>query len=483
MKIVVTSLVFIGILFAQDHPSIHQVQSEYYKTHPEMIGTTVSQNPFMKRGDLEKSAAPNKIVYGFHPYWQNGSESHYYFNLLTHIAYFDGDVDPTTGNFSSTHSWATANVVTAAKNNGVKVHFSVVLFSNHAALLGSVSNKNNLIKNIMTEVNRRNADGVNIDFESISSSQAAAYRDFLKQLGDTLKTYNKEFVVELFAVDWNSIFPSEFFSTLNPVVDYYFIMLYDYYYSGSSTAGPVSPLRATTASGYHVLKSIQSYLSIGCPAEKLIAGFPNYGYDWPVTGSERMAAATGKGTARTFSVIKNNYIDTVDAFNRYVDGVYNVPWYSYLSSGSWRQTWYDDSLSWAKKFDSIKVKNIAGTGMWALGYDGVETDLWGAIKNAFTLPTTISSAKNIPDIFALEQNFPNPFNPTTVIRYQLPSASHVTLKVFDVLGNEVATLAHGIFSEGGHTVSFDASKISSGVYFYFIQTENFSDVKKMVVIK
>ncbi len=363
--------------------SSHQQQWEFYRDHPELAVPSVVP-PMAKRDDLMKVQSMNKVVYGFHPYWQNGVESNYYFSLLTHLAYFSADVDTATGGFSSTHSWSSAAVVTMAKSYGVKVHFSVTLFGSHSAILSSTTKKNALINNIMTQINLRNADGCNIDFEAVGSSQATAFRTFLKQLGDTLKAHNKEFVVELYAVDWNGIFPAAFFSMLDPVVDYYFIMLYDYWYSGSPTAGPSAPLMATNSTSYyHVLRSIKTYLAVGCPADKIIAGFPSYGNDWPVVSSARMAATTASSSSRTYTVVKNNYIDTISASNQFIDATFSVPWYRYISGGVWRQVWYDDSLSWARKFDSINVKNVAGTGMWALGYDGAEPEMWGALKTAF----------------------------------------------------------------------------------------------------
>lgn len=384
LHILLFLLLLSGAVRPQTNSSSHQRDWEFYRDNPEMVGKDLAPPVLSKRTDLASPQVMDKVVYGFHPYWQNGQESNYYFSLLTHIAYFSADVDAATGNFSSTHSWSTANVVTLAQQYGVKVHLSVVLFSSHSTLLASTSSKNNLIANIMTQINLRNADGCNIDFESISGSQATAYRDFLKQLGDTLKAHNKEFVVELFAVDWNTVFPASFFSTLNSVVDYYFIMLYDYYYSGSTTAGPVAPLMNTTSTSYrHVLRSIKAYTDVGAPASKLIAGFPSYGYDWPVVSEVRMASATASATSRTFSISKNNYLDTIAAGDKFRDATFNVPWYRYQSGGTWRQVWYDDSLSWAQKFDSIKVKSVAGTGMWALGYDGTEPELWGALKNSF----------------------------------------------------------------------------------------------------
>lgn len=84
---------------------------------------------------------------------------------------------------------------------------------------------------------------------------------------------------------------------------------------------------------------------------------------------------------------------------------------------------------------------------------------------------------------ALHQNYPNPFNPNTVIRYQLPVSSTVSLKVFDLLGREVAVLVDGKVTAGTHEVTFNASGLSSGVYFYQLQTNDFLDTKQFTLIK
>ncbi|MBM4166860.1 MAG: T9SS type A sorting domain-containing protein [Ignavibacteria bacterium] len=91
---------------------------------------------------------------------------------------------------------------------------------------------------------------------------------------------------------------------------------------------------------------------------------------------------------------------------------------------------------------------------------------------------------NFPLQFWLEQNYPNPFNPITVISYRLSVNSFVTLKVYDILGKEVAILVNNTEMESGkHEVQFDASKLSSGMYFYKLSTNKFSAVKKMIVVK
>ncbi|HUI30282.1 MAG TPA: Ig-like domain-containing protein [Candidatus Acidoferrales bacterium] len=85
--------------------------------------------------------------------------------------------------------------------------------------------------------------------------------------------------------------------------------------------------------------------------------------------------------------------------------------------------------------------------------------------------------------YGLFQNYPNPFNPTTSIGYELPTISYVTLKVYNVLGEEVAALVEARQDSGNHTVTFDASRLPSGIYFYRIVADNFSAIRKMAVIK
>ena len=85
--------------------------------------------------------------------------------------------------------------------------------------------------------------------------------------------------------------------------------------------------------------------------------------------------------------------------------------------------------------------------------------------------------------YALFDNYPNPFNPSTTIKYQLPEAGFVTLRVYDILGNEVKSLVSEQKPAGTYEVSFDASSLSSGVYIYKIQAGNFINSKKMILLK
>jgi hypothetical protein len=107
-----------------------------------------------------------------------------------------------------------------------------------------------------------------------------------------------------------------------------------------------------------------------------------------------------------------------------------------------------------------------------------------ATKYAMTF-TGISAhqAGSLPERYVLEQNYPNPFNPATTIRYGLPTRAHVTLSVFNTLGQQVATLVQGEQEAGNHEVRFDATNLASGVYFYRLQTGDFVQSKRLLLLR
>ena len=102
---------------------------------------------------------------------------------------------------------------------------------------------------------------------------------------------------------------------------------------------------------------------------------------------------------------------------------------------------------------------------------------------ALGIPTSIRTNAEVPQKFFLYQSYPNPFNPMTTIRFDLPSDAHVSLKVFDVLGREVATLADEVHAAGGHRILFNAAGLASGVYFYRLQTDQFFETKRFMLLR
>ena len=89
----------------------------------------------------------------------------------------------------------------------------------------------------------------------------------------------------------------------------------------------------------------------------------------------------------------------------------------------------------------------------------------------------------LPDNFMMYENYPNPFNSSTKIRFALSNSAHVTIKILDILGKEIETLVHGRYEPGYHDVIWNAENCSSGIYFYVIQADQLIQAKKMMLIK
>ena len=130
----------------------------------------------------------------------------------------------------------------------------------------------------------------------------------------------------------------------------------------------------------------------------------------------------------------------------------------------------------------VSVSNVAFAGNTA---SFTTSDVYSAVAfvGSPDKTTAVVSYTGTPSTFSLSQNYPNPFNPTTSIGYRLSAGSHVTLKVYDILGNEVATLVNGTESAGVHSVQFNGSGLASGVYFYRLSTPDYVRTMKMILLK
>lgn len=116
-------------------------------------------------------------------------------------------------------------------------------------------------------------------------------------------------------------------------------------------------------------------------------------------------------------------------------------------------------------------------------------DAESTFKSQAAVPVTIGppmpkrSGRLLPTEYSLDQNYPNPFNPVTTIRYKLPEASPVTLIIYDVLGKEVAKLVNEHKEAGAYSVTWDASNIASGTYFYTLTAGDVSVTKRLLLLK
>jgi hypothetical protein len=195
-----------------------------------------------------------------------------------------------------------------------------------------------------------------------------------------------------------------------------------------------------------------------------------------------------KPIAYPFNIIKSNttgylligyespdYISIADGLILKIDDSGDLLWRK--SYGGLSMDYFNDIVL----LDNNEFFVVGNTGSFGSG----KTDAWVLKFSADTITTFVEDEFKIvlPDSYILYQNYRNPFNPSTVISYQLPVSSDVTLKVYDVLGNEVATLVDEYKPAGSYEVKWSASNHSSGVYFYQLHTGNFVETKKLILMK
>ncbi len=169
-------------------------------------------------------------------------------------------------------------------------------------------------------------------------------------------------------------------------------------------------------------------------------------------------------------------------------GVLTNAWNVYPDNAANVNNWVPAGGSPALTGASFSDPNLAGfevtTYRGALGSGSNWLTSWTQWdpKNYATVSVqTISN--EVPSAFVLNQNYPNPFNPSTKINFSLPKAGFVTLKVYDLTGKEVSSLVNENLNIGTYGVDFNAAALTSGIYFYTLNTENFSETKKMMLIK
>jgi subtilisin-like proprotein convertase family protein len=176
----------------------------------------------------------------------------------------------------------------------------------------------------------------------------------------------------------------------------------------------------------------------------------------------------------------NGYLTVFDDSAAYgvTSSAYLAPWSNYVKPQNPMTTFGGTALN----------------GNWVLTItDGAATNTgtllgWGLRFNGSFLVGTQNISEVVPQKFNLHQNYPNPFNPVTKIKFEIKDTRFVTLKVYDILGREVATLVNEKFNAGTYETQFSINSITgnqkaSGVYFYRMEAGDFKDVKKMILIK
>ena len=476
-------LILSGFIYSQGYSGIHQMQSEYYKKHYDESSRQQESGSIQPNQPRERT--PSHEVFGYHPYWMGTAWQNYNFDLITTLAYFSAEVNG-TGGLDDLHGWPITGLINEAHAHGTDVVLCATLFNSTdiTTLLSSSTNRTNCINNLLAQVQAGNADGINIDFESFPSSQKDNMVTFITDLTATFHSEipGSQVTIAMPAVDWSDGWD---YNALASISDGLFIMGYGYHWSGSSTAGPVSPL--TGWGTYNITWTVNDYLNkTGNDQGKIILDLPYYGYEWPTTSGSAGTSTTGSGDAKFYS----EAIALAESWGFLWDNESQTPWYRYQdTTNHWHQGWYDDSLSLSLKYDFAMDQNLKGVGMWALGYDGSNSELWNLLYEKFTqLQSGTDGHPIVPASLQINRIYPNPFNASVTVEFSLPSnRQDASIILTDLLGRVIQKTS--IVPNSQQTTwtwtGIDKNGIVSptGLYFVIINNGEQTRSRKITLLK
>lgn len=334
-----------------------------------------------KKGNVH----PDIRTFGWHIYSNGTSYKNYNYSMLWGISYFSYSIQPETGSYKSIYQWKTTSLIDSAKANGCKVFLSVSNFGsdNNAKFLKNPEAHKTLIDSLSSLLALRSADGINIDFEGVAKENRDSFTQLVIQISKGLKQDNPKYIVSLclYATDWHDIFDIK---AIDPHIDFYTLMAYDYYGSFSKTTGPVSPFKNSKMFGKGLEASVNSYNKKGVNRSKLIVGLPYYGAEWYTRNSKMGTKVTKFKSHPPYKSIREFYIDSLNIPIQF-DSISSS---SYIvikeSDDEYRQIFFEDTISLSIKYDWVKENKIGGVGIWALGYDDGYSELWNLLTEKFS---------------------------------------------------------------------------------------------------
>ncbi|MCB0397745.1 MAG: hypothetical protein KDD36_13905 [Flavobacteriales bacterium] len=328
---------------------------------------------------------PDIRTFGWHVYSNGSAWKNYNLSMLWGISYFSYTIQPETGNYKSIHQWKTTALIDSARAANCKVFLSVANFGseNNATFLKNPKAQNTLIDSLSRLLALRSADGINIDFEGVSKESKTSFTNFIIEISKRLKQDHPNYQISLclYAEDWNDIFDIK---TVDPYVDFYTLMGYDYYGGFSKTTGPVTPFNWSEIFGNGLKSSIEYYQKKGVHPKKLIVGLPYYGAEWNTKKSQPGSMVAEFRDNPPYSAIRKIYIDSLHTPVKF-DSISSST-YLIVKEGDhgYRQIFFEDSKSLSIKYDWIKKNKLGGVGIWALGYDNGYSELWDLLAEKFS---------------------------------------------------------------------------------------------------
>jgi chitinase len=425
-------------------------------------------------------------VVGYYTMWGNTKlpVSAVRFDKLTHINHAFASPTASGGITSSPPTVDTA-LISATHRAGKKILISLggansnSVFSSMAA---NTSTRTSFISNLVSYIIKNRYDGADFDWEQ-PSNPADSTNELALMKGTREAFQQTDPTLLLTMAIGSSSYGGRYrnYDSLKQYVDWFNVMTYDMDQGWSGKAGYNAALfyYAGMGSDYSVDQSI-TYLtrSRQLPTSKLVLGVPFYG--------KTFNNCSGFNTSFSFSSTPFYYdIVNLTGWTRYWDNIAQVP---YLSNGSSVIT-YDDSMSIALKCQYARTKGMAGIMIWELSQDvvGQKQPLLDVIWNqVVTFVEHHQQAENASAAaLILYDSYPNPFNPSTTIRYEMKTTGFVTLKLYDLFGREIETLVNEFKNAGVWSVRFDASQyhLPSGVYFCRLSAGGFTQTKRFVLIR
>lgn len=374
------------------------------------------KTPTSKHNDYE--------VFGFAPYWNFDKLNDVDFDVLTTMAYFDLPIDAKGNLIRSSQGYQTFKSSNArrffdkAQNQGARVVLTITLMQNGPILrfLDNIESQKRAIDQTIEELQTEKLDGVNIDIE-YSGSVDREYRNkftlFVKDMTNIVHSANPKAKTTVSVYASAASDPKLYdIGALSSASDGIFMMAYDFATHSAQQAMPTAPLYGHKQGKYwyDVSTAVEDFLRV-MPADKLILGVPWYGYDYPVyepvENAQRHKGITywykqwvnkwrwvwRRGSkelpsfVQTYEKTQTNITSSAPGVTAYQEGwddTAKVGWKAYKNgSDIWRMVFIEDPRSLEHKYDFIKDKKLAGVGMWALGFDNGQKDMWELLKKKF----------------------------------------------------------------------------------------------------
>lgn len=435
---------------------------------------------------LHQTTAAQYRVVGYYPSWEryNLPGPNVMFQYLTHVnqAFAWPLADGSIAGYSDLLN---PPLITAAHQAGRKVLLSLGgagQNSGFAPMARDSVTRRAFVQNLVEYLSTNGFDGADIDWESPQNSYERGYLlTLVKELRAAFDAEGQGWLLTM-AIPGGTWMAGNFdYVGMLPYLDWYNVMNYDVHGSWSNHAGHNDPLYAPAFDTDGSIDQSVRYLSVtrGLPKSKLVIGIPFYAKEF--TADSLYRPSTGC-TDVVYRVIPARI---TSGWRTHWDTTSHVP---YLTLPTAKRTLcYDDSLSVTHKCQYAVSNGLGGVMMWALGQDviGSRQPLMEAIGKAMQAATDVADRglDGVPQALRLEQNFPNPFNPVTEIRFELAQSENVSLVVYDLLGREAAVLARGYREAGKHQVLWDGGGSASGVYLCVLRAGTSIETRRMMLLR